>query len=344
MTGMALFAIGTAWSPGPARSAGTEAPQSRTLLALPPVPIPAENPSSEAKEALGEKLFFDPRLSADGTVSCESCHRADRAFSDGQRFSTGVGSQLGIRNAPSILNAAYAPQLLWDGRALGLEDQVRYPITDPREMNMTKEKLVQVLTGVPEYPPRFAAAFGDPEVSLERVSQALAAFERTLVSGNSPFDRFYFGKNESALTAAARRGWELFRGKAGCIQCHHCDATNPFFTDFGFHNTGVGFEDDQPDLGRFRVTREREDKGRFKTPSLRNVSLTAPYMHDGRVADLAAVVAFYERGGTPNPFLDERIRPLELTAEEKEDLIQFLSSLEGEPPPARPPVTKGADR
>jgi cytochrome c peroxidase len=336
MIGLALFAYGTAWNPGKAFAPA--------MLTFPPVPIPAENPSSEAKVRLGETLFFDSRLSSDGTVSCGSCHRADRAFGDGQRFSKGIGGQLGIRNAPSILNAAYVPQLLWDGRALGLEDQVRYPITDPREMNMTKEKLVQVLTGIPEYPPRFAAAFGDPGISLERVSQALAAFERTLVSGNSPFDRFYFGKEESALTTAAQRGWELFRGKAGCIQCHLCDATNPFFTDFGFHNTGVGFEDDQPDLGRFRVTREREDKGRFKTPSLRNVSLTAPYMHDGRFADLAAVVAFYERGGTPNPFLDERIRPRELTAEEKEDLIQFLSSLEGEPPARRPPVTKGVDR
>lgn len=324
--GLALSAAVTALLALRLAAAGPAGPA--IPVGLPPVPVPADNPLTPAKIALGEKLFFETALSADGAVSCASCHQPERYFTDAAALSKGAGGQLGERNAGSVLNAAYAGSLLWDGRSVSLEDQARYPITHPKEMNNTPEKVVATLAARPDYPPLFASAFGDEAVTWQRVSQALASFQRTLLTGGSPFDRWMAG-DAGALGEPARRGFTLFQGKAGCVQCHTYRPESPFLSDFEFHNTGAGWTD-EPDLGRFQVSKERADKGAFRTPSLRNVARTAPYMHDGRMQTLAEVIDFYGRGGTANPFLDERIRPLALTAEEKADLLAFLESLTGE--------------
>lgn len=293
---------------------------------LPPVPQPEENPSTPAKILLGKKLFSDPGLSSDGTVSCAHCHRPDRFFADDRRYSTGVGGKSGDHNTPTLVNAAYSASLMSDGRSTSLEDQVRYPVTHPREMGMTTEQVEDYLTASADYPELFRVAFNQDWIGWEEVCQALAAFERTLVSGDAPFDRYFAGAAFAIPTAAAR-GWELFRGKAGCITCHHYAAESPFFTDFDFHNSGIGWSGDRPHLGRYQITKTRADKGAFRTPTLRNVAGTSPYMHDGSLPDLAAVLEHYDRGGSPNPLLDPRLRPLGLTTAEKEDLLAFLGSL-----------------
>jgi cytochrome c peroxidase len=315
---------------------------------LVPPPVPADNPMSAAKIALGEKLFFDPRLSADRSVSCGSCHNPGHAFADTGALSKGVGQQSGERNAPTLLNVAYLPRLLFDGRSFSLEDQVRYPLTHPREMSNTTENVVKLLAADAEYPPLFRQAFGDDRIVWDRVAKAVAAFERTLLSGNSPFDRYVAG-SQKAIPNAAKRGFDLFKGKAGCINCHRYSPESPFFTDFDFHNTGVGWAG-SPDLGRYEITKAPEDKGAFKTPSLRNVALTAPYMHDGKTATLHDVVNYYSRGAEPNRYLDSKIRPLNLTDAEKEDLVAFLESLTGEqtfqaaPRPAATPAAGNVKR
>jgi cytochrome c peroxidase len=315
-----------------------------TLGGLPPVPVPAHNPLTPAKIALGEKLFFDPGLSADRRVSCGGCHRPEHFFTDGLRLSKGLLGMDGARNAGSTLNAAYAPYLMTDGRARSLEEQVQYPVTNPLEMNTTPGALTRYLSSEPSYRPHFARAFGDESVTWERVTEALASFERTLLSSNSAFDRYAAGDRE-ALPERARRGWELFRGRAGCDRCHAYTPDRPFFTDFDFHNTGVSWfpatpeppsKRPTPDLGRFWVSRERRHIGAFRTPSLRNVAETAPYMHDGSLATLEEVLDFYSRGPRENPFLDPRVRPLGLTAEEKADLLAFLGALTGEVTYQRP--------
>jgi cytochrome c peroxidase len=305
---------------------------------LPPVPVPAHNPVTPAKVTLGEKLFFDPGLSGDRKVSCSGCHRPEHFFTDGLRFSRGIHEMAGARNAGSMLNAAYAPYLMTDGRARNLEDQVQYPVTNPLEMNTTPGALTRYLASEPSYPPLFARAFGDEIVTWERVTEALASFERTLLTGNSALDRYAAG-DRKALSEPAQRGWELFRGRAGCDRCHAYSPDRPFFTDFDFHNTGVSWFPPvpepsskrlTPDLGRFWVSRERKHIGAFRTPSLRNVAETAPYMHDGSLATLEEVLDFYSRGPRENPFLDPRMRPLDLTADEKADLLAFLGALTGE--------------
>lgn len=300
---------------------------------LPAVPVPEDLPVSAERIALGRRLFFEPALSSDGTVSCASCHVPANGFADEVDLSLGVEGQPGHRNAPSIFNAAYFPVLFWDGRSTSLEDQVRYPLTDPKEMNQTMAGAVAALESEESYGPLFAAAFGDPTITYERIAQAIASYERTLLSGDSPFDRFYFGGREDELSPEARRGWELFGGRAGCISCHHFDADRPFFSDFEFHNTGIGWDRETVDLGRFKVTRDPEDRGRFRTPSLRNVAQTAPYMHDGRFRTMEEVLAFYAEGGGENPFLDPAIRPLDLSPQDRADLVAFLLSLTGSAPP-----------
>ncbi|MGD2115767.1 MAG: cytochrome c peroxidase [Acidobacteriota bacterium] len=302
---------------------------------FPAPPVPEDNPVTPAKIELGEKLFFDPALSSDGTVSCGTCHRPDDAFTDLEPKSLGVEGRTASRNSQSVLNAVYAPKLLWDGRALNLEDQVRYPLTNPREMNSTKSKMVAAISSDESYPPLIHAAFGDGEITYERLTQAIASYERTLVSGDSPFDRYYFGGDPDALSEASIRGWELFRGEAGCVDCHHFEDESPFFTDFGFHNTGIGWDLLKVDLGRYTVTRDPADRGRFRTPSLRNVAATPPYMHDGRFETLAEVVAYYADGPLENKYLDERIRSLELSERDREDLVEFLRSLTGTMPRGR---------
>ena len=297
-------------------------------LGLPAVGDPEDNPASAAKLALGARLFFDPGLSADGTVSCASCHRPESYFADERALSNGVEGRPGERNAPSLLNVAYASNLLWDGRSVSLEDQVRYPVTHPSEMDMTPEGVEDYLAASDEYAALFKLAFDEDWVAWEQVCQALAVFERTLLTGGAPFDRWMAGDAE-AIGSEARRGWELFRGEAGCIDCHHYEVERPFFTDFAFHNSGVGWNREEPDLGRYVITKKRPDKGAFRTPSLRNVAETAPYMHDGSFANLAAVIDHYAAGGEPNPLLDPKLRPLALSARDKADLVSFLKTLTG---------------
>lgn len=298
------------------------------LLGLPPVPVPESNLLTPTKIILGERLFFDPGLSFDGSISCGSCHMPDRFFADDKPLSKGVGGYFGGRNAPSVLNAAYAPHLMWDGRSLSLEDQVRYPLMHPREMRNTPARAVGFLASSPAYAALFRDAFGDETIIWDRVAKAIASFERTLVSGNSSFDRYMAGE-ATALSESAKRGFELFRGPADCIACHSYNKESPFFSDFEFHNIGLGWAD-LPDLGRYEISKQREHKGAFRTPSLRNVAQTAPYMHDGRMASLQEVLEFHGGRHEQNPFLDKLIRPLNLSETDKADLIAFLDSLTGD--------------
>jgi cytochrome c peroxidase len=285
-------------------------------------PVPPDNPLSEARIELGRALFFDPLLSADGTLSCASCHQPGRYFTNGHEQSVGVGGREGGRNVPSVLNAAYGRSFFWDGRAATLEEQTLEPIRSELELGLDLDTLVRRLSAAERYRTGFQQAFDDAPITPERVSRALASYLRTLRSGDAPIDRFLYG-DSSALSPDARRGFRLFVGRANCGVCH----TIPLFTDHAFHNTGVSWG--SADQGRFTVTADGADRGAFKTPSLRNVAETAPYMHDGSVASLEDVIAHYERGGVANPWLDEEIRPIELSPAEKRQLIAFLRSLTG---------------
>jgi len=289
------------------------------------LPVPADNPLTPAKVALGERLFFEPLLSADEKLSCSSCHKPEHAFSDTVAVSAGVYGRRGTRNAPSIVNAAYGDSFFWDGRAATLEDQALQPIQAPNEMDMSLDSVLQRLGGKPEYRERFAAAFPDGEVSAPNLARAIASYVRTLRSGDSPFDRFFAG-DSNALSTEARDGFRLFVGRARCSLCH----AGPTLMDQSFHNTGVAWRDGMlVDSGRAAVTGARDALGAFKTPSLRNVERTAPYMHDGSITTLEEVVEFYNDGGTPNPYQDPDIRPLNLDASERSALLAFLRSLSG---------------
>lgn len=314
--------------------------------------LPADNPLTAEKVALGRALYFDKRLSADGTVSCATCHDPATAFADQNALAVGVAGRKGLRNAPTVLNAMFSPGLFWDGRARSLEEQAVEPLLGPSEMGMqTRAALLARVVAIPEYRQQFAQVFGARGLTVESVAKSIAAFERTQLSGNAPFDRFMAG-DEAAVTDAQKRGWELFRGKARCAECHTFDASSPFFTDFRFHNTGVatrGADFDEllrraaagggrsPDprphaagvseLGRFLLTGRPEDIGAFKTPTLRDVELTTPYMHNGSEKTLLDVVRFYNRGGERNPALDARMRPLQLTDAEMNDLVEFMRAL-----------------
>ena len=280
--------------------------------------IPADNPSSAAKVELGKQLYFDPRLSVDNTVSCASCHDPQKGWSNGERFATGVEGQVGGRSAPTIVNAAYHGLQFWDGRAKGLEGQALGPIQNPIEMNMALDVLVEKLNGIDGYRRQFEEVFGGP-AEPEAIAKAIAAFERTVLSGDAPYDRYEAG-DETALSEAARRGYEVFFHRAHCSACH----AGPNFSDAGFHNIGIGIDHDEPDVGRQEISGLEGDRGAFKTPTLREIARTAPYMHDGSLATLQDVIEYYAKGGTPNPQLDEEIYPLDLTAQEKADLIAFL--------------------
>jgi cytochrome c peroxidase len=316
----------------------------RAPLGLPPVPIPADNPPTAQTIALGRKLFYDMRLSKDNTVSCASCHNPNLAFTDGRPVARGVGGMLGIRNAPTLLNAAYSPLQFWDGRAKSLEEQSAAPIEDPVEMNQKHEVSVSKIGNDPAYQAEFAQAFGPGNVDLPKIQKSLASFERTLLSGNSPFDQYQYGGNKQALSPAAIHGLALFQDpqKANCAVCHTIDKNYALFTDGKFHNTGAGVNGagDFTDLGRFKPTRIETDKGEFKTPTLRDVALSAPYMHDGSLKTLKDVVDFYAGGGNSNPFLDKEMKPLNLSAQDRADLVKFLESLTGDMPTNAGPPEK----
>lgn len=291
----------------------------------PSLPVPADNPLTGARGTLGRRLFFDTRLSRDGRLACASCHQPQHAFADQRPVAIGVGGRAGRRNAPSLLNRAYSRVLFWDGRMTSLEEQALAPLTSAAELGSTVEGIVTRLAADPSYVASFQRAFGDGPITGGRVAQALASFERTLLSGDSPVDRYETGGRPDALTPAAARGRDLFRGKARCQVCHD----GALFTDGRFHNTGVSWGRTPSDFGRFEVTGLDADRGAFRTPSLRDVARTAPYMHDGSFPTLSDVVAFYTRGGNRNPYLDGLLKPLALTPREQRELVAFLEALTG---------------
>ncbi len=303
----------------------TAAAQVKPPLGLPPLSWPAKNPYSAAKAELGRYLYFDKRLSADDTVSCASCHDPQFAFTDGAAVSTGIRKQKGNRSAPTIINRAYTLAQFWDGRAATLEDQAKGPMANPIEMGNTHESIVGRLQKVAGYRPMFTAAFGSDEITIDRVAMAIACFERTVLSGNAPYDRYKLG-NKHELTPPQIRGMSVFFDKAKCDKCH--EGAN--FTLNAYANLGVGSDKADPDVGRFAVTKNPRDWGVFKTPTLREIARTAPYMHDGSLKTLEEVVEFYDKGGVKNKNLDENIKPLHLTDQEKGDLVAFLRALSGE--------------
>ena len=288
--------------------------------------VPKENPLTAKKVELGRLLFFDKRMSKNNTIACASCHIPSLAFTDGQPVSTGIHRSQGGRSAPASINRVFTKAQFWDGRAATLEAQSIGPFVNPVEHGFDNhDEMVKKLKGIDGYRRLFKDAFGS-DITIEAVGKAVASFQRTILSGNSPVDRFDVGGDQQALAEDAQRGLTLFRGKARCTRCH----SGFNFSDEKFHNTGIGWDGNPVDLGRFMETKNPEDIGAFKTPTLREISRTAPYMHDGRLATLEDVVNFYNQGGIKNPHLDNTIIPLELTKEEKRDLVAFLRGLNGE--------------
>ena len=344
-------------------------------LGLPPVPYPTENPQTPEKIALGEKLFNDTRFSTTGEVSCATCHLAEKGFTDSPlTVSEGIEKLKGTRNAPTVVNAVYFEKMFWDGRSPSLEDQALHPFVNPVEMGLEDHQpILDIVQSDPAYAKEFEAVFGKTgdAITMTEVTRAIAAFERDQVAGDSPFDRWRYGGEKDALTPAQKRGFELFVNAGRCVSCHVIEQTQALFTDNRFHNVGVGINDIQnevPDLareflkaeaaktdvdvqvltdkrtselGRFAVTREFDDLGSIKTPTLRNVDVTAPYMHDGSLETLKDVMVHYNNGGITNEgdpvndFLSGGIRPLDLTDEQIDDLVAFMEALTS-PSYARP--------
>jgi cytochrome c peroxidase len=333
-------------------------------LGLPPLPVPADNPITPDKVKLGDKLFHDKRFSSTGEVSCATCHDKDKGFTDGLPVSEGINKLRGTRNAPTVINAAYLHTQFWDGREPTLEAQSAGPPVNPVEMALPSyEPILKIVRTDPEYVDLFKKAFGKTgdRVTMKEVEQAIATFERTLVAGNSPFDRYYFGGDKTAMSPAAIRGLDVFVNKGRCVSCHVIEQTQALFTDNRFHMIGVAAHQMPKDLdelaaavedvkkkgtdiavlsnektsslGRYAVTRDLTDIGAFKTSTLRNIELTAPYLHDGSLKTLEEVVKFYNNGGRVNEtdpvpeLLSGGIRPLNLTAAEEADLVEFLKAL-----------------
>jgi cytochrome c peroxidase len=291
------------------------------------VVIPADNPLTAEKVELGRTLFFDKRLSADNSIACASCHLATNAFTDGKPVSTGIRGQKGGRSAPASFNRVFSNAQFWDGRAPTLEAQSVGPFTNPIEHGFANYDVMNAkMMKIAGYRELFKQVFGDENITTERVGKAIASFQRTVLSGNSPADKFDQGQEAGAIPEAAQKGLTLFRDKARCTKCH----SGFNFTDEKFHNLGIGWDDNKVDLGRYMVTKNAEELGAFKTPTLREISRSAPYMHDGRFKTLEEVVNFYNKGGVKNPHQDPLILPLELTDQEKSDLVAFLRTLNGE--------------
>jgi len=291
------------------------------------VVIPADNPLTTEKVELGRLLVFDKRLSQDNTIACMSCHLAKNAFTDGKPVATGIRGQKGGRSAPASINRVFSSAQFWDGRAATLEAQSVGPFTNPIEHGFANYDVMRAkMMKIAGYRKLFKQAFGDDNITIDNVGRAIASFQRTILSGNSPADRFDQGQEAGAISAEAQHGLLLFREKARCTKCH----SGFNFTDEKFHNLGLGWDDNKVDLGRYMVTKNAEDIGAFKTPTLREVARSAPYTHDGRFKTLEEVVNFYNQGGVKNPHQDPLIIPLELTDEEKRDLVQFLHTLNGE--------------
>jgi cytochrome c peroxidase len=289
------------------------------------IPTPSTNLNYKAKIDLGKQLYFDGRLSKSGAISCAFCHNPGTGFADPRQTSIGIGGGVGGRQSPTVYNTAFNHVQFWDGRARSLEEQAIGPIQNPIEMGETHENVVSKLKKLKGYQQQFRAVFGT-EVSLQGIAEAIAAYERTVISTNSSFDKYAAGDTK-AMDESAVRGMALFKGKARCILCHN----GPNFTDNQFHNLGVPQVGPmKEDLGRYNVSKAEKDKGAFKTPTLRSITETAPYMHDGALKTLEEAVDFLNTGGGANPNLSTLVKPLNLTPEEKTDLVTFLKALTGE--------------
>ncbi len=346
-------------------------------LGLPEVPVPEDNPQTKEKIELGNTLYHDPRFSADGKVSCATCHAQEKAFSDHLSVSKGftdkTGARMGTRNAPTVINAAYYTSQFWDGRVPSLEEQSKFPPINPVEGGLHSwDDLTDMLKNDSYYVQQFNEVFGvsKEEITIEHFTKAVASFERTVISGNSKFDRYWYGDEEDALNAQEKRGFEIYVGEGRCVSCHTISQTSAIFTDNSFHNLGIGFRALGKDelevaseysdilakeiakgkdkvagdelvlehkrfseLGRYAFSKEGDDMGAFKTPTLRNIAKTGPYMHDGSMSTLEEVVAWYNFGGRMSPtdpvtpFLDGGIRPLGLSTEQMIDLVAFMRAL-----------------
>ncbi len=321
-----------------------------------------ENPLTRAKIELGRQLYFDPRLSSDHTVSCASCHHPDFGWAFESQFGIGVDGQEGGRNSPVSFNRILSGPQFWDGRAASLEEQAVGPIANPIEMGNTHDVAVKTLSEIPGYKVQFEKIFGDG-INIDNIGKAIATFERTIVTGPTPYDYYEVvrsfenqfpaeelkyleeddpelyakyneaKKNAAGMSESARRGREIFFSEKGnCTACH----AGANFTDEQYHNIGVGMDAEKPDLGRYEVTKQEKDKGAFKTPTIRNVVQTAPYMHDGSQKTLEEVVEWYAKGGHPNPYLSDKMKKLNLTEQDKRDLVNFMKAVTGEFPEIEP--------
>jgi cytochrome c peroxidase len=336
-------------------------------LGLPKMQHPKGNLPTEEKIILGRKLFMDRRLSHNNTISCAMCHVPEQAFTTNElATAVGIEGRTNRRNSPTILNVGYYKILFHDGREFTLENQVIGPMVSFNEMgNPSIGHVIDKIQNLKDYEGMFEKAFGG-DVNLERMSQAIAAYERTLIAGNSKFDQWYYSKNINALNNVEIKGFNIFTGKGKCVACHTINEKVAIFTDQSFHNTGIGWarnnkvinkmyesktfpvtlapgivvqveqdrldaasEVPQNDVGRFEITEDPKDRWSYKTPSLRNIALTAPYMHDGSLTTLDEVVEFYNKGGEDNPLKDSLLQPLGLTKEEKNSLVSFLRALTG---------------
>ncbi len=289
--------------------------------------IPDDNPITPEKIALGKKFFWDKRWSASGTVACVTCHRPDHGWSNPRRFSTDFAGKPTLRHAPTIINRLFSDRQHWSGLRASLEEQAGL------DVNKTDAKVMEHLGTIPAYRREFRTVFGR-DFDPDGVAQAIATYVRTILSGDSPYDRFQAG-DQRAMSEAAQRGLRLFEGKAMCTRCH----AGFNFTGEGYRNIGAGMTRPNPDLGRYTVTKGDPDRGAFKTPTLRDVAKRGPYMHDGSEKTLADVVAFYDRGGVKNPWLSSDMKPLGLTAQERADLVEFMKALTGriDPEVSQPP-------
>ena len=299
-------------------------------LGLPNIPWPENNPYSSEKAQLGRLLYFDKRLSADGKIACATCHQVQRAFTDNLPVSEGIHGRKGTRRAPTIINSAYSSAYFWDGRAKSLEDQSKGPLANTNEMALdpiakkAHKECEDRIYHIEGYKKLFKQVFGSEKCTMDQIAMAIATFERTVVSGNSPYDKYLKG-DKTAMTDEQIHGLALFK-KNGCSNCHE----DFDFSSRRYMNIGIGMDKPNPDLGRYEVTHDSKDWGAFKVPSLREVSRTFPYMHNGSLRTLEDVVDYYDKGGLPNKNLHPLIKPLHLSVSEKKALVLFLEALNGE--------------
>ena len=327
--------IGSNLQKAPPANAADRAIKAVVPIGLPPVPYPPNGAPTEATTELGRRLFYDRNLSLDGSVACASCHNPRYGFTDNRAVGEGVGGRKGTRNSPTLFNVAYGKTFSWDGRAPTLEQQAVNHLGNIAEMAHTPAALEAKLRDNSIYRAMFERAYGPGPITIEKAVKALGVFQRLILSGNSLYDRYTYLGNPKALSQTAVRGLDIFAKRGNCAVCHQLGKEYSLFTDGLYHNLGVGLgaRGELADLGRYNVTKAEADKGAFKTPTLRNITQSRPYMHDGSLTSLTEVVEFYNQGGRPNPHLSKLIRPLNLTAQDKIDLITFLESLSGEPVP-----------